>query len=422
MTIPLFLPSDFENLDLSDRSARAKRKRGAVGDEFLGSPPVSNTGVKEPCITPIEIVSLPDNLFDLQGSAGLTNRFWRAPVCPGEKWEMIYHELTPLETANPNSAGVDWLHIVFKMRCNQSNIDGVDRTLRQSFGFGLGSEKGYGRFNYARQFGLEDGKSLFMIGGEFQKDTAMIAIPGSALQYLDLDKVRDLGEKKLKGWITRVDLCADFYNGEYTVDNAVGDYKAGLYNCGGRTPSHRYIGPLEVLHGSDGRTFYIGRRENGKLLRIYEKGKKQGMYDGALSRWTRVELELHGSNPDARNKRVIPWDVLARPGAFLAGSCKALEFLSDTHDRIKSIALKTATSMKKAIDHARKVFGKVVNALCDMGMNAFSIVSLLKRDGFPSYYEKNKFESIGIASEEMREWCLKTFGCEQDYLLLPELL
>ncbi|MBI5427315.1 MAG: replication initiation factor domain-containing protein [Nitrospinae bacterium] len=92
----------------------------------------------------------------------------------------------------------------------------------------------------------------------------MIAIPGSALQFMDLEKVRKLGEDKLQGWITRVDLYADFFEDEYTVDRAVKDYQAGLYNSGGRKPSHRYVGPLEASEGSEGRTLYIGRRENGK--------------------------------------------------------------------------------------------------------------------------------------------------------------
>ena len=53
-------------------------------------------------------------------------------------------------------------------------------------------------------------------------------------------------------------------------------------------------------------------------------------------------------------------------------------------------------------------------------MNATNIAFLIRRDGFPSYYEKNAFEAFGISSSEMREWCIKIFGSEQDYLLLPD--
>lgn len=42
-----------------------------------------------------------------------------------------------------------------------------------------------------------------------------------------------------------------------------------------------------------GRTFYVGRRENGKLLRVYEKGKQLGAEN---SPWVRIELELHNKD------------------------------------------------------------------------------------------------------------------------------
>ena len=58
---------------------------------------------------------------------------------------------------------------------------------------------------------------------------------------------------------------------------------------------------------------------NGKMLRIYEKGKQLG---DSESPWVRVEAEL-------RNKsRVIPWDALTRPGSYLAGAYPCLAYLS----------------------------------------------------------------------------------------------
>ena len=423
MTSPLFPRNDNENPMISDRSARAKQKRGAVGEgPVLGSSPVSNTGVIILITEPEEITPLPESVFNLQGVSGSSYRFWRAPAFSEDKWEMVYCDVLPLETANPKAAGVDWLHIVFRTRSDQGAIDDLDRIFRDSLGFGLLDEQPMGRFNYDRQFLLEDGKTRFLIGGSHQRETAMLAIPGSALQYMDLEKVRGLGENVLKGWITRIDLCSDFYNGEYSVDDAMKDFKGGLYTIGAQTPKHRYIGPMEGLvnSSSDGRTLYIGDRKNGKLLRVYEKGKKQGIKTGDLSRWTRVELELHGSNPDAKNKRIIPWDSLARPGSYLAGGFKALEFISENYDRIKSVALKTATTMKKAVDHVRKVAGRLINALLDMGMNDYSIVQLLRGEGLPPYYEKKMYEEFGISVDEMREWFIKTFGQEQNFLLFPK--
>jgi DNA relaxase NicK len=48
----------------------------------------------------------------------------------------------------------------------------------------------------------------------------------------------------------------------------------------------------------------VGKRKNGKLLRVYEKGKQLG---DESSPWVRWELELHNRD------RVIPWEVLLEP-------------------------------------------------------------------------------------------------------------
>ena len=56
---------------------------------------------------------------------------------------------------------------------------------------------------------------------------------------------------------------------------------------------------------------YLRKTENGKLMRIYEKGKQLG---DATSPWVRWELELHNKS------RVIPFDVLTAPGQYVAGA------------------------------------------------------------------------------------------------------
>lgn len=420
MTEVLFPQRDDENSPIPDRSARAERKRGAVGREGAGSPPVSNTGDTITTIPNIKTKSIPPEIFALQGVSGSSYRFWRCPSVPEDNWEMVYSNVIPLETANPKAAGVDWLHIVFRWGDSEQSISDLDGVLRDSLGFGLFEEQKIGRFNYSRQFLLADGKSRFFIGGSYQRGTALLSFPGSALQFLDLEKIRGLGEYVLKGWITRVDFCADFYNGEYMVEHAMNDYRMGKFNLSGKKPKHKYIGSIPGEVDLTGQTLYIGSRENGKCLRVYEKGKQQGVTRGALSKWTRVELELHGSNPEAKNRRVIPWDVLSRPGCYLAGGYKALEFISETCSRIKRVAVKVVSSMKKTAVYLKKVGGKFVNALKNMGMNDASIVELIRGGELPDYFDLEDFKSFGIEVEELRKWCVDVFGEEQNFILLPE--
>lgn len=56
-----------------------------------------------------------------------------------------------------------------------------------------------------------------------------------------------------------------------------------------------------------------------------------------------------------------------------------------------------------------------------MGMNHYSIVEMIRGEGLPIYYNPKEFEEFGISADEMREWRVKTFGCEQDFLLIPSL-
>lgn len=238
---------------------------------------------------------------------------------------------------------------------------------------------------------------------------------------MDLQKVKLLGEEKLETWITRVDLFKDFFDGEYNVDRAMEDYNNGLFKSdfGGRQPKDNLIGPTNS-EAKAGRTYYIGDRKNGKVIRIYEKGKKEGIFEGTRSKWVRTELELHGSNPDSKSGKLIPWDVLDRPGSYLAGSCKALEFTSNTHDRIKTISVKMVSSLEQSVKYAKHMFGRVVNVLHDMGYSPLQIQNLLIRDDFPDWHEKKAIARSG-EEEEILNMCRDVFGEDADWGGVPDL-
>jgi phage replication initiation protein len=102
-------------------------------------------------------------------------------------------------------------------------------------------------------------------------------------------------------------MCSTGYP---SVDDAVQFYLTDQFTAGGNKPSCSQQGNWIEADGS-GRTFYVGKRKNGKLLRVYEKGKQLG---DNTSPWVRWELELHNRD------RIIPWDVILEPGKYLAAS------------------------------------------------------------------------------------------------------
>lgn len=171
--------------------------------------------------------------------------------------------------------------------------------------------------------------------------------------------------------ITRYDAAYDDYDGLHPVSEAKELYESGAFIVGGRCPSARYIDSY-----GRGDTFYVGRRENGKMLRVYEKGKQLGDKDSA---WTRWELQLGCKD------RVIPYEVLLTPLAFLRGAYPvALSWLVDAVARvIKTVKRKAGIIFDKAILFARRQAGRVIRYCRDiLGMADESIIDeLIAKEG-----------------------------------------
>ena len=163
--------------------------------------------------------------------------------------------------------------------------------------------------------------------------------------------------------ITRCDVAYDDYDGLHPVIEAKALYESGGFIVGGRCPSARYI----YSYG-EGDTFYVGRRENGKMLRVYEKGKQLGDSDSV---WTRWELQLGCKD------RVIPFDVLLTPLSFLRGAYPvAMSWLVDVVERVvKTVKRKTDIILDHAIMFAKRQVGRVVRYCKDvLGHDDASIV------------------------------------------------
>jgi len=172
----------------------------------------------------------------------------------------------------------------------------------------------------------------FAYGG--QRGTALVSLPGSACALIgDWAACYHQFNEILAPRITRWDGAVDMFDGEPSVDDAVDWYKAGLFKAGSNKPSCRQNGNWIDPDGTE-RTFNVGKRENGKTLRIYEKGKQLGE---PSSSWVRWELELHNRD------RFIPWDVTLEPGKYLAAAYPGMGWVNVVQERIRTTQ-KSATS------------------------------------------------------------------------------
>lgn len=220
---------------------------------------------------------------------------------------------------------------------------------------------------------------------KFGRDTLCIHLTGQGCESINLlnsmggevDLWEQLADtiQQHAGKITRLDIAYDDLGGDYGgVGAAVGWYKQGGFCAGGRMPSVKQVG--DWINGHS-RTLYVGKAENGKRIRIYEKGHQLGDKD---SQWVRYELELRS------NGRVIPVSALIYRDEVLSGSYPAMEWVL----KVRAVSIPTIIKkrLRVTVDHltayASLSYGRLVNALSGIGMSACEIVETLRRDGLPS--------------------------------------
>ena len=188
--------------------------------------------------------------------------------------------------------------------------------------------------------------------------------------------------------LTRVDLALDFIDGAYGVEDAKDWYLSGEFNAGGRNPRHSTPGDWHNPAYSTGegirygRTLEVGRRENGKMLRSYEKGRQLGSSD---SPWTRFEVELRNIDRD------LPLDILTQTDKYFKGAYACLERLIESEATGQTIAThqkEGEISLERLTHHARVSYGKLVQVLRG-SFSAQEIIDEIAREGVPRRLQKS---------------------------------
>lgn len=230
----------------------------------------------------------------------------QAPQAPGaaQSPRLVIRGESSETTGNVFGAFTDYLNVTFRLPDWKDPASGFFYRFSEVVGpaFGIMESLGRGLHGYTDSYRFERGQVRYAFGG--QAGTALLTIPGERCAMVP-DWTRLIGflRDDLQGRITRWDGAVDDFNGVHPVNEAVDLYLAGAFNAGGRKPSCAQAGNW-ITEDEAGRTFYVGKRRNGKVLRVYEKGKQLGF---GSSPWTRWEVELHNID------RVIPWEVITDP-------------------------------------------------------------------------------------------------------------
>jgi DNA relaxase NicK len=279
----------------------------------------------------------------------------------------------------PQTAHIDWLAFTLRPTAdNEANpIPWLLTQLREVFGLPDFSAKdtGKGWNGYTQRVNLGENPQygLIAFGGKKQRGTVHLELNASACACIsDWRTVQQWGESH-SAKITRVDLAHDDLKGE-VVSIAIARqwYEAGEFTTNGRPPKPKLI---DDMGSGEGSTLYIGARANGKLLRVYEKGRQLG---DASSPWVRVELEL-------RNKsRLIPWEVLTTPATYLAGGYPCLAYLSEVQDKIRTITKAVQITIDSILQYLRTAGGKSFNVLRQVySGDDTALLDKITRDGIP---------------------------------------
>ncbi|MES2491110.1 MAG: replication initiation factor domain-containing protein [Pseudomonadota bacterium] len=278
------------------------------------------------------------------------------------------------ETANPNIALIDWLAFSVLPPESVDSLPWIAKSLEILFGIPPeqwnSTDKGWQ--GYARRVDLGD-YGLLAYGGERQRGTVHVSLNAKACARVqDWNAIRVWGDT-YDAHICRVDLAHDDFQGSFiTVDRAIQWYREGGFALNGRPSAGHH---RDDLGSGEGRTFYVGKRENGKLCRVYEKGKQLG---DPLSPWVRAEVEL-------RNKsRLIPWEVLTRAGAYLAGAYPCFATLSTEQSKIKTVQRIYEMTYTQMCGWVKSAAGRALNVMCEVERgDSAAVLSQVMREGQP---------------------------------------
>lgn len=222
-------------------------------------------------------------------------------------------------------------------------------------------------------------------------------ISGSQCPHFDFAKVRAYLEKT-QATITRLDLAVDDFEGVRSVAQAKALYDSKSFVSNSRNPSFRHI------DSSDGSTFYIGKRTNGKELCVYQKGKESKSL--LHPNWVRWEQRF--ANVD----RVIPYDALTNTSGYFLGahSVFPLLFPNLAAPSIEFIRIRSKEKVSEDIatffKYASLGYGAGVKTLLDKGVSGEQILSHLSRRGTQaSIGQPTAANALAYFDERRPVWC-----------------
>ena len=242
------------------------------------------------------------------------------------------------------------------------------------FGFNISDSGIFGYTHSASIFISGQQVGLVATGGN--SGTTYIQLTGHATAWLDLKAWASWLDQS-KARLTRVDLAHDDFDGIHTVDEVREQYLLGGFRNRGQNPTSSAVGPWDdPAQYHKGRTYYVGKRENGKMLRTYEKGKQLG---SEASPWVRHEVEFR-----KQKDKPLTTDMLRNPTSYFAGAYEYLQWIETVEvKKLDRIQQEVKISFDALVAYAKTAYGKLVNVMLTVHESAERVVDELIAEGVP---------------------------------------
>jgi phage replication initiation protein len=179
---------------------------------------------------------------------------------------------------------------------------------------------GFDRTATASVYGLALARIAY--GGDSMRGWVRVDISGTGCEWVkDWDTCEDdlLGLHEFQ--TRRVDIALDTCKREVTHESVIDAYRLGLFTTNGKPPSMVKIEPENVY---EGKTIYIGKRDQPKFARAYQKGYEMARkYPGLIidnfegfpiDDLYRLELELKAKHQD------LPIDLIQNRDQYFSGA------------------------------------------------------------------------------------------------------
>lgn len=266
-------------------------------------------------------------------------------------------------------------------------------------------------------------------GGSSQNNTVFFGLTGTGCKFANIgweSRLYQFLTTAVDAKISRIDLAHDDFEGSYSsfewADERESQDAFMLPKTRNR-PACRIAG--EFKHGdpqNKGLTLYVGNRQNGKVIRCYEKGKQLGYKS---SSWFRSELEIHNK------KRLIPFDVLLNPTDYFCGAypyCLELVELAKKHggdntpqhlQAMPSVKNESKISLFRMIEIFKTQFGKHLKTMGELFVkddkpDYNKIFEILKTDKKDDYYPKRLRLPVSFFSRKDKLQAINEF--EKEFL------